>query len=336
MANSFEAFEGEKVAIVHDSASSMPDEYRSGYSGLLEVPFQINAVHNNQDIMWYDDPFKSDEEKADFVRHLQAGQVTTSLPSSGHYVDACREVISKGITEIAIIPMSNHPKMSGSANSARVAAKELEDEANVVVYDSKTVSIGQGLLINQADVENRAGDFNTAKELINRVGELSKGLHLAQAFSDLEHLRKGGRIGLASSMVGGVFEVIPIISVNEEGVLRPIVKKRGWKKAHRAIIEHVAEGVASHDPKGELGNIAVRLAFVNFESDQIEDLRTMVTERIQSDTDSDDERKSKFKIATDVNGKNYDIMEFKENMVIAVHSGINVDGFGALVIPEQS
>ena len=75
---------------------------------------------------------------------------------------------------------------------------------------------------------------------------------------------------------------------------------------------------------------------MNFESEQIEDLRAKVAERIQHDTDSDDERKSKFKIATDVNGKNYDIMEFKENMVIAVHSGINVDGFGALVIPEQS
>lgn len=336
MANSFEAFEGEKVAIVHDSASSMPDEYRSGYSGLIEVPFKVTAVAGDTTRTWVDNPFESDEEKARFIHDLQTTQVTSSLPSVGDYIDTYKEIINKGITEIGVIPMSNHPKMSGSANSARFAAKELEDEANIVVFDSKTVSIGQGLLIAQADTENRADKFQTANELVGRVEDLSKGLYLAQGFSDLGHLRRGGRIGLASNMIGGVFDVIPIIGLNEEGVLRPIVKKRGWKKTHRAIIEHVAEGVASHDANGELGNIAVRLAFVNFESEQIEDLRAKVAERIQHDTDSDDERKSKFKIATDVNGKNYDIMEFKENMVIAVHSGINVDGFGALVIPEQS
>ncbi len=334
MANTFEAFDGEKVAIVHDSASSMPDEYRSGYSGLIEVPFKVTAVAGDETRTWVDNPFESDEEKAEYVQYLQTAQMTSSLPSVGDYIETYEEIINKGITEIGVIPMSDGPGMSGSQNSAKFAAEELKDEANIVVFNSKTVSIGQGLLIAQADTENRADKFQTANELVDRVEELSQGLYLAQGFSDLEHLRRGGRIGLAGSMIGGVFDVIPIIGLSEEGVLKPIAKKRGWRKAHRAIIEHVAEGVASHDPKGELGNIAVRLAFVNFESKQIEDLRTRATEQVQSETDSDEERKSKFKLATDANDKKYDIMEFKENMVLAVHSGVNVDGFGALVIPE--
>jgi DegV family protein with EDD domain len=336
MANNFETFRGEKVAIVHDSASSMPDAYRSGYAGLIEVPFQITSMLNGKTKTWVDNPFESDEQKEEFLYYLKNGQTTTSLPSAGDYLNTYKEIVNKGITEISVIPMSNHPTMSGSANSARFAAEELKNEANIVVFDSKTLSLGQGLLIAQADAENKDGKFNTADELVDRVEDLSHGVYLAQAFSDLNQLRKGGRIGLAANMIGGVFDVIPIINVNEEGELQPVAKKHGWKKAHRAIIEHVAEGIASHDPSGEIGNIAVRLALVSFESEHIEDLRTRVTERIPDETDSDEERKSKFKLATGSNGEKYDIMEFKENMVIAVHSGVGVDGFGALVIPEQS
>lgn len=336
MANSFETFPGEKVAIIHDSASSMPDKYRSGYKGLIEVPFKINVVSGSTVKMLTDNPFESDEEKAEFVRYLQTTTITTSLPSVGDYIDAYKEIINKGITEIGVIPMSNHPKMSGSANSARFAAEELKNEANIVVFDSKTLSLGQGLLVSQADAENKDGKFNTANELVSRVEDLSNGIHLAQAFSDLDQIRRGGRIGLAANTIGGVLDIKPIISVNEEGELKPVTKKRGWKKAHDAIVEYIAEGIANHDPKGKLGNVAVRMAFVSFESDQIDNLRIKVMERVQNENDTENERNNKFKLATDTQGRPYEILDCKENMVIAVHSGVGVDGFGALVIPEQS
>lgn len=331
MIGEFKTFENEKVAIVHDSAASLPDKYRMNYSGLAEVPFKITSVSR----LWVDDPYKTDEEKAEFVRELQTGQVTTSLPSPGDYIETCEKIINKGITEIGIIPMSNHPKMSGSYNSARFAAEELKDKANVAVFDSKTVSVGQGLLIKQADDENKVGRFETADELINRVEDLSKGLYLAQAFSDLGHLRRTGRIGLAANMVGVVGGIIPILNLSEEGELRPVVKKRGWKKAHKAIVEHVAEGVENHDPKGILGNVAVRIAFVHFESEHIDDLRAVAMERVQSDNDDEETSKLKFKLAVDNNGDKYQPVEGVESFVTAAHTGAGVDGFGALVIPDE-
>jgi hypothetical protein len=124
--------------------------------------------------------------------------------------------------------------------------------------------------------------------------------------------------------------------VNEEGELKPVVKKRGWKKAHGAIIDYVAEGIASHDPDKKLGNVAVRLAFVHFESSQIGNLRSKVMELVQDEADSDEEKMGKIKIATDKNGQRYKTIDYIESRVTATHSGIEVDGLGALVIPEQS
>ena len=296
----------ERIAIVHDSASSL---HIANFPNLYEVPFTVTATTGDQTKDWIDNPFQSDAEKADFINDLATTQMSTSQPNPEAYKKVFEDIISKGITEIAVVPMSRG--LSGSINSAELAALALRNEANIAVADCKTVSIGQGLLVTQADIENKNGDFEDAAQLVDRVEELSKQVYVAQAFSSLEHLRKGGRIGLASSMIAGVLGIIPIIGTNEEGKLVPIDKKRGWKKSRESIIQHVSENV---------GQKAVRLALVKFESDQIDYLR--------------EEIKGRFVIATDKDGKEYDVLECEENMVTAAHSGPGVVGLGALIVEK--
>ncbi len=332
---SFEKFEDEKVAIVHDSATSLPDEYRIGYPGLAEVPFKIVAVTDDRSKTWIDNPFESEKERQEFLYNLKNGQLLTSQPNPADYEQIFSEIIASGITEIGVIPMSNGPGMSGSRNSAESAAKDLEKVANIRVFDSKTLSVGQGLLVAQADAENKNGEFETADDLVNRVEELSKGLYLAQGFSDLGHLRRGGRIGLAASMVGGVFDIVPVLSLNEDGVLYPLAKKRHWKRAHAAIVEHVFEGLESYTTERELGSIAVRFAFVDFESTQIENLRSVAAARIRKETKDTEESEPKIHLAKDKDGKPYKIIKGKESKVLATHTSVGVAGFAGLVVSER-
>ena len=300
----------EKIAIVHDSASSLHgDKITAKYPNLYEVPFTITTMTDGQLKEWTDNPFTSDDERSEFIHDLETTQMMTAQPNPDTYQEVFENIIKTGVTEIAVIPMSSG--LSGSINSAELAAAELANQANIVVADCKTVSIGQGLLVTQADIENKNGEFGNASELVDRVEELSRQLHVAQAFPSLEHLRRGGRIGLASSMVGGILGIIPIIGTNAEGKLVPIDKKRGWKRTREAIIEYVSENV---------GQKAVRLALVQFESDQMDNLRTEIDD--------------KFVIATDEKGVQYDILECEENMVTAVHSGPGVVGLGALVVEK--
>ncbi len=298
----------EKIAIVHDSGSSLHGNYiDNNFPSLVEVPFTITAVDSDGHKEWIDNPFKSDKEKAEFIHDLNTTQMVTSQPNPEGYTKVFKDIINDGITEIAVVPISR--SLSGSINSAELAALGLRNEANIVVADCKTISIGQGLLITQADIENRKGEFENATQLVDRIEQLSKNVYVAQAFSSLEHLRKGGRIGLASSMVGGILGIIPIIGVNEEGILEPIDKKRGWRRSREAIIDYVSENV---------GQKAVRLALVHFESDQLDNLRQEIKDR--------------FVIATDENDTPYDTIECEQNMVTAVHSGPGVVGLGALIV----
>ena len=301
----------EKIAIVHDSASSLHGDYiETNFPNLIEVPFTITAVEGDEYKEWIDNPFKSETERLEFLHDLATSQLLTSQPNPEAYKKVFEDIISKGITEIAVIPMSRG--LSGSINSATLAALALRNEANIVVADCKTVTIGQGLLTTQAYIENENGEFDNANEMVDRVEELSKKLYVAQAFSSLEHLRKGGRIGLVAGTIAGVLGIIPIIGANEEGKLAPIDKKRGWKKSREAIIHYVSDNV---------GQKAVRLALVHFESDQLDNLREGI--------------KGRFVIATDKDGNEYDVMECEQNMVTAAHSGPGVVGLGVLVLDKQ-
>jgi len=309
----FKPFEGQKIAIVHDSGSSLPDEYRLSYPGLYEQPFEVIAVRPNGYIKkWVDSPFESVEERAVFIDDLSTAQITTSLPSAGKYLETFNKIIESGIHEIAVVPMSSGT--SGSMNSAAQAAEMLKDKANISVADIKTLSMAQGLLVSQADIENKRGEFDCAEEMVTRVNELSKRIFAVQAFSNLEHLRRGGRIGHLSNMVGGILHIKPLLGVDEEGKLDKIAQPKGWKNARPSIIDYVAENI---------GERSVRLALVHFESNQIDLLRAEV--------ETDD----RFNIATkettpDGKEVKYETLECEEHMVTAAHSGTGVVGLGGL------
>lgn len=308
-------FESSKIVIVHDSASSLPSEYRNtGYGNIIEVPLSVSISSGNKVKEWIDHPFVSDEERAEFVNalDLKTSKISTAQPNPEMYKRVFRNIINAGITEIAVVPMSS--ELSGSMMSANLAADELSNYANIRVANCKTASIGQGLLITQADMENRMNKFKNSTELVDRVEKLSKNLYLAQGFPSLDYFRRGGRIGRAESMIAGVLGIIPIIGMNEEGQFEPIdSRQRGWLRTREFIINHIAK---------EVGNKAVRLAIIQFQSlDQLSKLRSSIEGR--------------FNMATDENNQPYSLLECEQSMVLNAHSGPQVVGMGALVLDKE-
>ena len=61
----------------------------------------------------------------------------------------------------------------------------------------------------------------------------------------LEYLQKGGRIGRASALLGGLLNIRPILTL-EEGKIAPAAKVRGTKKAIAEIVERVRAHNAAH------------------------------------------------------------------------------------------
>ena len=57
---------------------------------------------------------------------------------------------------------------------------------------------------------------------------------------DLENLRKGGRIGRASALVGSILQIVPILTV-ADGVTTTIAKTRTRSKAMAEMVELFTE-----------------------------------------------------------------------------------------------
>ena len=102
--------------------------------------------------------------------------------------------------------------LSGTYNSVRVAAQELEakyPKRRVVVIDSLAASAGQGMLVARAVDYKEQG--LPLEENAARIREDIP--HQAHLFTvdDLNHLRRGGRVSAATALVGTMLGIKPVL-----------------------------------------------------------------------------------------------------------------------------
>ena len=128
--------------------------------------------------------------------------------------------------------------LSGTYNSIRMAAEELQEEypeRKLIVIDSLCACLGEGLLVYKAVQLKRAG--KSLEEVAAWVEENKLHIMHNVTIDDLFHLHRGGRVSKASAIVGTMIQIKPIIHMDEHGELKVIGKERGRKKALTHIVD---------------------------------------------------------------------------------------------------
>ncbi|MBN2268448.1 MAG: DegV family protein, partial [Acholeplasmataceae bacterium] len=98
-------------------------------------------------------------------------------------------------------------------------------ERKIIVIDSKSASMGQGLLIYHAWQESLKN--NSIEETADWVEKNKlKHIHIFTV-DDLGTLRRGGRLSDVSAILGTILRIKPILHVTDEGKLVPLRKARG-------------------------------------------------------------------------------------------------------------
>ena len=102
------------------------------------------------------------------------------------------------------------------------------------VVDSLCASLGEGLLVYESALLKEKGmDIDSLSQWIENNKFKIKHPNI---IGSLKHLQRGGRISLATSFVGGLLNIMPILHMNEQGKLEIIDKKRGMKNSVNFII----------------------------------------------------------------------------------------------------
>jgi DegV family protein with EDD domain len=214
------------VVLVTDSTADIPAQLRDKLN-IAMVPLKVNFGEQS-----YLDNITL--QPTQFYEKLTSfnGVATTSQPSPSDFYEVYKKLTDQGHSVISI-QLSG--AMSGTYQSATIAKSMLDEDADVTVIDSKSASYGYGMLVVVAAEMAQAGA--SKEEIIAEVHRLRSELRLYFLVDTLEYLKKGGRIGKASAVLGTLLNIKPILSIDNEGTVFPIDRVRGQKRAMARIVE---------------------------------------------------------------------------------------------------
>jgi DegV family protein with EDD domain len=157
---------------------------------------------------------------------------TTSQPSVGAFIQEYQR-LRASYDHVYSIHLS--ALMSGTIASATLAAEEVD---GVTVIDSLDVCHSLSLLVDRLLVRLDRG--TTHEEFMAYVEYYKAHRGMLFLLATLDYIYKGGRIGRASHLMGGLLNVKPLLTY-VDGNVEPYKKVRGDRKALEAMRDYLVE-----------------------------------------------------------------------------------------------
>lgn len=220
--------------IITDTTTDLPMSYiEENGIGLMYLNCIIEGTTYGRDNM-------QDLDLKGFYKGMREGKMPTTSQINP---EEAKEEFERYIgTEKEILCIAFSSGLSGSYNSMRIAAQEVMEEhpeCKIRVIDSLCASLGEGLLVYQAVERRKEG--KTMEETADWVSSHIQNLIHVFTVDDLFHLYRGGRVSRTSAVIGTVAAIKPVLHVDREGHLIPIMKKRGRKKALNCLVDYMEE-----------------------------------------------------------------------------------------------
>ncbi len=173
-----------------------------------------------------------------FFDKMRAGAVPkTAALNEYAYTEYFEPVLARG-EDIYYITFSH--QMSGTFNAMKNAIAQLKEkypEREIRFKDSKSISLGSGILVYYAALQYKAGV--TMDELDGYLDELIPRIGTYFVVNDLTYLYRGGRVSGASKVIGNLLGIKPILHFTEDGRIINIDKVKGFKKALSALLGYI-------------------------------------------------------------------------------------------------
>lgn len=231
------------IKIVTDSTSYIPQEYIDKYDISI---VSLNVFMNNKSTRELDidnQCFYKEMEKIDEIPK-------SSQPIPDEMLRTFESIVKNGDSIIGIFLSSSMSGTFSSANLIKEMVLENHPNADITLIDSKTNCMQMGFAaIKGAQAASDGKSKNDIVDIVNYVLNNSRFLFSPET---LDYLKKGGRIGSASALLGTILQIKPILTVND-GETSVFTKVRTRKKAVDTIVNAVFEDIE----KNGLGDVIV-------------------------------------------------------------------------------
>lgn len=231
-----------KTVIIGDSCSDLPGDFI--YSGQIPILHYMYLFQGKE----YFDDFGASLSYQDFYHGVRSGEMPTTSQINVHTIE---ESFEKYVKEgFSVIFVSFSSALSNSYNNGILARDLVLDkypQAEIAVIDTKSASLGEGLILRHAMEMQKQGASHD--EIVSWIEKHKLMLNHWFTVEDLDHLKRGGRVSGAAAFVGSMLNIKPILHVDNAGRLVPVTKVRGRKKSIKSLADILAERIA--DPEDQ-------------------------------------------------------------------------------------
>lgn len=218
------------IKIITDSTASVTKEYAAQHD-IAIVPLKINIGERE---FFEGTP---DTYQEFYTAMLSSREFPkTTQPSTQAYMDAFQKIVDAG-DEAIVFCIGSY--LSGSYNGACLALKEVAGGGDrITVVDSNCCGQTTLMLIEDAVADIEKG--LSREEIVANIQKDIKGAEICFCPDNLEYLRRGGRLGKISAMLGTILKIKPLLSF-KENTLKCVHKVIGIAKAIPLMIARIPE-----------------------------------------------------------------------------------------------
>ena len=229
-----------RVRVVTDTTAPVTQAYAAAHQ--VEVVPQV--------VLFGDESFLEEKELsyAEYIRRLKASPQLpkTAAPPPGLLIEAYRRQLAEAATILSIHPSVD---VSGTIRSAETARAAFPGD-DIRLLDTRTVGGNLATLVELA-VEWAEGGMGP-DEIMARLQALIPRGRTYFLVATLEYLQKGGRIGGAAALIGGMLQIKPLLEL-KDGRIEALERVR----THHAAVERLKELVCEKRPRAAEGRVCV-------------------------------------------------------------------------------
>ena len=246
------------IKIVTDSTSYIPKKYLEKYDiSVVSLNILLKNTNRRETSISNQTFYKEMEEAKEFA--------VSSQPTPEEFYDVFDKIAKNGDDIIGIFISS---EMSGTYSTANLVKNMILEkyDINIEIIDSRTNCMQMGFIVLEAAKHAKFG--KSMNEILDITNNTIKNSRFVFSPSVLDYLKKGGRIGSASALIGNLFQIKPILTVNN-GKTDVLAKVRTKKKAVSTMIDILMNDLKEK----ELGGVIVH--HINCEEDGLTLAKTL-------------------------------------------------------------
>lgn len=217
------------IKIITDSTSYTPKSYAKKNDIAI---LQLKTIVGDKEYIDGDETTYNE-----FFDILSSSKVfpKTSQPSVEDIETVFKKVLADG-NEAIVVTISS--ALSGTYQTCLMVKEQIDKNNQITVIDSGITA--QNIFCYVEDAVEMVKQNKTRSEIVEHIENLKKESSLTFIPDNLEFLKKGGRIGKVSAILGSILQVKPILRF-KGGVLTCVKKSLGMPRAVADLTSQVPE-----------------------------------------------------------------------------------------------